>query len=170
MTISADDAADLGPDGGSPNDLCQEDVEDAILEGDRTFAAGTARAALRYPTFRIVFFGAFLSNIGSWMQNVVLGAFAYKLTGSPVFVSLLGFAQLVPLLLLSIVAVSAPWLRGQVVGGTIQGTATDASGAVVAGVKIINKPFLRFLVRFVEGEDQCREKYQIGEHRDQQCG
>ena len=103
MTISADDAADLGPDGRSPNDLCQEDVEDAILEGDRTFAAGTARAALRYPTFRIVFFGAFLSNIGSWMQNVVLGAFAYKITGSPVFVSLLTFAQLVPLLCLSIV-------------------------------------------------------------------
>ncbi len=37
------------------------------------------------------------------MQNVVLGAFAYKITGSPVFVSLLTFAQLVPLLLLSIV-------------------------------------------------------------------
>ena len=103
MTISADDAADLGPDGRSPNDLCWEDAEDALLEGDRAFAAGTARAALRYPTFRIVFFGAFLSNIGSWMQNVVLGAFAYKITGSPVFVSLLTFAQLVPLLCLSIV-------------------------------------------------------------------
>jgi predicted MFS family arabinose efflux permease len=34
------------------------------------------------------------------MQNVVLGAFAYKITGSPTFVSLIIFAQLVPLLLL----------------------------------------------------------------------
>jgi len=103
VTISADDTSDLDPEGRSPNDLCWEDAEDALLEGDRTFAAGTARAALRYPTFRTVFFGAFLSNIGSWMQNVVLGAFAFKTTGSPVFVSLLTFAQLVPLLLLSIV-------------------------------------------------------------------
>ena len=80
-----------------------EDAEDALLEGDRTFVAGSARAALRYPTFRRVFTGALLSNIGSWMQNVVLGAYAYKVTGSPVFVSMLGFAQLIPLLLLSIV-------------------------------------------------------------------
>ena len=76
--------------------LTVEDAEDALLEGDRTFAAGTARAALSYPTFRRVFFGAFLSNIGSWMQNVVLGAFGYKLTGSAMFVTLLAFAQLVP--------------------------------------------------------------------------
>jgi len=85
------------------NDLSAEDAEDALLEGDRTFAPGTARAAFAYPTFRRIFIGAFLSNVGSWMQNVVLGAFAYKITGSPVFVSLIIFAQLVPLLLLSIV-------------------------------------------------------------------
>ena len=38
---------------------------------------GPGRA--RAPVFRRVFIGAFLSNIGSWMQNVVLGAFAYDL-------------------------------------------------------------------------------------------
>ena len=86
MTISADDAADSGPMAARPTTCAWEDAEDALLEGDRAFVAGTARAALRYPTFRTVFFGAFLSNIGSWMQNVVLGAFAYKITGSPVFV------------------------------------------------------------------------------------
>jgi predicted MFS family arabinose efflux permease len=81
--------------------LSAEDVEDALLEGDRTFAPGTARAAFSYPTFRRVYIGAFLSNVGSWMQNVVLGAFAYKITESPTFVSLIIFAQLVPLLLLA---------------------------------------------------------------------
>ena len=35
------------------------------------------------------------------MQNVVLGAFAFKITGSPTFVSLIIFAQLIPLLLLA---------------------------------------------------------------------
>jgi predicted MFS family arabinose efflux permease len=100
VTISADDHhADPDPVG----ELTSEDVEDAILEGDRPFIAGTARAALSYPTFRTVFLGAFLSNVGSWMQNIVLGAFALKTTGSPTFVSLLGFAQLIPLLLLSII-------------------------------------------------------------------
>jgi MFS family permease len=87
--------------GGVMSSLTVEDTEDAILDGDRTFTPGTARAALGYPVFRRVFLGAFLSNVGSWMQNVVLGAFAFKVTGSPEFVSLLGFAQLIPLLLLS---------------------------------------------------------------------
>ena len=47
---------------------------------------GTARAALSHRTFRIVFLGAFASNIGTWMQNVVLGAYAYDLTHSATFV------------------------------------------------------------------------------------
>src|SRR5690606_19682207 len=41
--------------------------------------------------------------IGTWMQNVVLGALAYDLTGSPTFVGVVLFAQLGPFLLLSIV-------------------------------------------------------------------
>ena len=53
--------------------------------------------------FRIVWVGAFASNIGTWMQNVVLGAFAFELTRSPAYVSLVAFAQLGPLLLLSVV-------------------------------------------------------------------
>lgn len=78
-------------------------MEDALLEGDRTFAPGTARAALSYPTFRRVYLGSLLSNIGSWMQNVVLAAYGYDLTGSATYVSLLTLAQLGPLLLLSLV-------------------------------------------------------------------
>ena len=46
--------------------------------------------------------GSFASNIGTWMQNVALGAFGYELTHSAFYVALLGFAQLGPLLLLSI--------------------------------------------------------------------
>src|SRR5215218_10283105 len=53
-----------------------EDAVDALEDGDRTIRGGTARAALRHDVFRRVFIGAFLSNIGSWMQNVVLGALA----------------------------------------------------------------------------------------------
>lgn len=88
---------------GQPEPAPIEDAEDALVDGDRTFAPGSARAALRYPVFRRVFIGSFLSNVGTWMQNVVLGALAYELTGSPVFVGVLLFAQLGPLLLLSVV-------------------------------------------------------------------
>lgn len=79
------------------------EIEDALVDGDRTFAPGSARAALQHPQFRRVFAGLFLSNIGTWMQNVVLGALAYDLTGSPSFVGVVVFAQLGPMLLLSIV-------------------------------------------------------------------
>jgi MFS family permease len=57
---------------------------------------------LQHREFRRVFGGVFLSNIGSWMQNVVLGALAYDLTGSPTFVGMIIFAQLGPLLLFSL--------------------------------------------------------------------
>ena len=80
-----------------------EDAVDALEDGDRAFKPGSARAALRHTVFRRVFIGAFLSNIGSWMQNVVLGALAYDLTKSPSFVGVLLFAQLGPLLLFSLV-------------------------------------------------------------------
>ena len=65
-----------------------EEIEDAVVDGDSPVPArtGTARAALSHRTFRIVFLGAFASNIGTWMQNVVLGAYAYDLTHSSTFV------------------------------------------------------------------------------------
>ncbi|HUP87162.1 MAG TPA: MFS transporter [Acidimicrobiales bacterium] len=80
-----------------------EQTENAVLEGDTAYAAGSARAALAHRPFRIVWLGSLASNVGTWMQNVALGAFAFKLTHSAGFVALLGFAQLGPLLALSIV-------------------------------------------------------------------
>jgi len=59
---------------------------------------GSARAALAHRDFRVVYIGAFASNIGTWMQNVVLAAWAHTLTGSASFVGVIIFAQLGPLL------------------------------------------------------------------------
>src|ERR1700750_633598 len=78
-----------------------ENVEDAIGDGDVPYQRGTAQAALRHRDFRIVYLGAFASNIGTWMQNVILGAYALKLTVAGEYVSLLYFGQLGPLLFLS---------------------------------------------------------------------
>lgn len=75
------------------------DIEDALLDGDRPIVPGTAMSALRHRTFRIVFIGAFLSNVGSWMQNAILIGYGYTLTHKASYVSLLVGAQLAPLLL-----------------------------------------------------------------------
>lgn len=71
--------------------------------GETPIVPSSARTALQHRTFRRVLFGAFLSNVGTWMHNVVLGAIAYDLTESSTFVGLVVFAQLGPLLLLSTV-------------------------------------------------------------------
>jgi MFS family permease len=83
--------------------LTFEDSEDAFIDADRPFVPGTARDVLRDRVFKVVFFGAFASNIGSWMQNAVLMGYAYTLTHSATYVGLIVFAQLGPLLLLSLI-------------------------------------------------------------------
>jgi MFS family permease len=85
----------------TPPAVSVEEIEDAVVDGDSPISTGTAVAALRHRTFRIVFLGAFASNIGTWMQNVVLGAYAYNLTHSSAFVGVIIFAQLGPALLLA---------------------------------------------------------------------
>ena len=70
-----------------------EDITDAYLDGDRVFVRGTAGAALRSRDFRVVWLGIFASNIGTWMQNVLLGAYGFALTGSTTFVAILFFCH-----------------------------------------------------------------------------
>jgi predicted MFS family arabinose efflux permease len=98
-----DDVTSAEPDTGEAR-LAAADVEDAIADGDRTVRFGTAGAALRYPVFRRVLLGALLSNIGTWMQNVILGAYIFGQTHSSTYVGLISLAQLGPVLLLSLPA------------------------------------------------------------------
>jgi len=83
------------------DELAREQFEDALVDGDVPFQRGTAQAALRHRNFRILYFGTFASNIGTWMQNVVLGAYGLVISHSAFYVGLLYFAQLGPLLFLS---------------------------------------------------------------------
>ncbi len=78
-----------------------EDATDALVDGDQALAPGGARAALRHRDFRVVWGGTFASNVGTWMQNVLLGAYGYELTHSASYVGILFFAQLGPLLFLA---------------------------------------------------------------------
>jgi MFS family permease len=83
-------------------------AEEALVDGDVAVGRrdirrtpGTARSALAARDFRRLWVATFSSNVGTWMQNVALGAFAYRLSPSASFVALIGFAQLGPLLVLA---------------------------------------------------------------------
>ena len=65
---------------------------------------GSARAALAYPRFRRMWLASFSSSIGSWMQNVMLPVYVLDRTDSASMVGVMVFAQLGPLLFLSIPA------------------------------------------------------------------
>ena len=80
-----------------------EDSEDSLVDAARPFVIGNAADVLRDRTFRTIFFGAFASNIGTWMQNAVLMGYAFSLTKSATFVGIIVACQLAPSLFLSVI-------------------------------------------------------------------
>lgn len=60
--------------------------------------------ALRHTQYRVFWTGNFVSNIGSWMQNVAQGWLVYEITGSPFWLGVVGFAQQIPSLMFSLPA------------------------------------------------------------------
>ncbi|MEO0161176.1 MAG: MFS transporter [candidate division WOR-3 bacterium] len=57
---------------------------------DKTFLA------LRYPNYRLWFWGQIISLFGSWMQTTAQGFFIYELTHSPAYLGYVGFAAGLP--------------------------------------------------------------------------
>ena len=65
-----------------------------------TSAALTRRyPALASSNFRIFLLGQFVSLIGTWMQNTTQPYLAYRITGQPIYLGLIGFAAALPALL-----------------------------------------------------------------------
>jgi len=60
--------------------------------------------ALRHIQYRLFWTGNFISNVGSWMQNVAQGWLVLELTNSPYLLGLVGFAQQIPALIFSLPA------------------------------------------------------------------
>ncbi len=58
--------------------------------------------ALRNRNFRLFWSGNFLSNIGTWMQNVAQGWLVLLLTGSAFWLGVVGFAGSIPFLLFTL--------------------------------------------------------------------
>jgi MFS family permease len=55
-----------------------------------------AFTALKYPNYRLWFWGQMFSLFGTWMQSTALGFLVYQLTKSPGYLGLVGFAAGVP--------------------------------------------------------------------------
>lgn len=58
--------------------------------------------ALRSRDFRLFWIGAFISNIGSWIQSIALSWLVLQLTNSPFALGLVSFAGTAPILALSL--------------------------------------------------------------------
>jgi len=69
----------------------------ALAQRDANRLPQVARA-LRNPNFRLFWSGNFLSNIGTWMQNVAQGWLVLVLTNSPFWLGVVGFAGSIPFL------------------------------------------------------------------------
>ena len=55
-------------------------------------------AAFEYPAFRFLWAGAFLSSVGTWIQDVALSWLIHTRMGDPFYLGLRSFAQEAPLL------------------------------------------------------------------------
>lgn len=76
--------------------------------------------ALRHRNYRLFFGGQAVSLIGTWMQQVAMSWLAYRLTGSPFMLGLIGFSAHIPIFLFSPFAgaYSDQWNRHRVLIAT----------------------------------------------------
>lgn len=77
----------------------------ALPEADATTVIGVQRItrALRHRDFRLFWGGNFLSNIGTWMQNVAQGWLVLQLTNSAFWLGMVGFASSIPVLFFALI-------------------------------------------------------------------
>ncbi len=90
--------------------LPRADAVDGLAHGAVTDAAETTvieiprlARALRHRDFRLFWTGNFLSNIGTWMQNIAQGWLVLKLTNSAFWLGVVGFASSIPILLFALI-------------------------------------------------------------------
>jgi predicted MFS family arabinose efflux permease len=65
---------------------------------------GQTFAALRYPNYRLWFFGQMLSLFGTWMQSTAQGYLVFQLTHSSAYLGYVGFAAGIPVWLFTLFA------------------------------------------------------------------
>jgi MFS family permease len=100
------DAAD-GLAHGSVTDGAVTDGAIPTVETDAdettVFEIPRVARALRHRDFRLFWTGNFLSNIGTWMQNIAQGWLVLQLTNSAFWLGVVGFAASIPILLFALI-------------------------------------------------------------------
>lgn len=94
--------------GNSENKLLQTEIIEAETTSPETAIIETTRRgrlfiSLRYPEYRYLWSGAFLSNIGTWIQSVALGWFVFQVTNSEFSLGLVNFTSSLPTFFLALV-------------------------------------------------------------------
>ncbi|AII53476.1 MFS transporter [Hymenobacter sp. APR13] len=116
-------------------------------------AASSPFTPLRIPIFRMLWIASFVSNIGTWMQNVGAVGLMTQLTPSPVLVALLQTASALPVFLLSLPAGALADLvdRRKMLLTTQTWMATVA--LLLAAITLLgfNNPWLLLLLTFLLG-------------------
>ena len=88
----------------APSPPSTPETECRTLAGDAPGPWGRTFVSLRHRDFRLFWSGAWLSNIGSWMQSVALGWLVLEMTDSSLQLGLVNFASSVPVFFLSFAA------------------------------------------------------------------
>lgn len=94
------------PHADSVDGLAHGAVTDAaVADAAETSAIPLPRLAraLRHRDFRLFWTGNFLSNIGTWMQNIAQGWLVLQLTNSAFWLGVVGFAASFPILLFALI-------------------------------------------------------------------
>ncbi|MET4105161.1 MFS transporter [Hymenobacter sp. UYP22] len=108
---------------------------------------------LRIPIFRMLWIASFVSNIGTWMQNVGAVGLMTELTASPVLVALLQTASALPVFLLSLPAGALADLVDRRRMLLLTQTWMAATALVLATVTLLglNSPWLLLTLTFMLG-------------------
>jgi len=94
------------PRADSVDGLAHGSVTDsAVADAAETTAIPLPRLAraLRHRDFRLFWTGNFLSNIGTWMQNIAQGWLVLQLTNSAFWLGMVGFCASIPILLFALI-------------------------------------------------------------------
>ena len=75
---------------GFPGGIIVPEPPHRRLNFNQTFTA------LKYPNYRLWFYGQMASLIGTWMQTTAQGFLIFELTKSPAYLGLIGFAAGTP--------------------------------------------------------------------------
>lgn len=81
-----------------PPELPLAEVEEAGV-----IAVPRIARALRHRDFRLFWGGNFLSNVGTWMQNVAQGWLVLQLSNSAFWLGVVGFASAIPILFFALI-------------------------------------------------------------------